>query len=92
MEATLLVKPLGPLPRQVLAVLSTSAEAIEGGELSSTLNAPVEEIQNAVSRVNSFAEAFGFVPLISSEESGGFYIDASAARVVSAALERTEQR
>ncbi|MEU7694363.1 hypothetical protein OHB01_22820 [Microbispora hainanensis] len=66
--------------------------AIEAVELASTLDAPTDEVQSAVNRINSFAEAFGFVPLISAHESGRFFIDPPAARVVNAALEKTERR
>ncbi|MEU8174475.1 hypothetical protein AB0C14_16470 [Microbispora hainanensis] len=77
----------------MLAALSrTPSIAIEAVELASTLDASTDEIQSAVNRVNGFAEAFGFVPLISAHESGRFFIDPPAARVVNAALEATERR
>ncbi|MFF3669077.1 hypothetical protein [Microtetraspora malaysiensis] len=89
-EATHLVGPLGTLPRKVLAALSrTPSHVTDESELATALGVSVDEVQVAIRRVNSFAEAFGFVPLIS-QQSGGVLIDSVTATVVLAALARRD--
>ncbi|WP_433217612.1 hypothetical protein [Microtetraspora malaysiensis] len=91
-EASLLVKRLELLPRQVLGFLATDPSAVVRLDvLAAQFGVTIAQVAEAVGRANAFAEAFGFVPLVMIRHSG-CQIDSGTADVVLEALAKTERQ
>ncbi|MFF4779592.1 hypothetical protein ACFY05_42940 [Microtetraspora fusca] len=88
-EASLLVKKLEPLPRQVLGYLATDPSAVVPLDiLAAQFGVTAAQVAAAVGRANAFAEAFGFLPLVMIRHTG-CQIDSGTAEVVLEALAKT---
>jgi hypothetical protein len=87
-EAGYLVKSLDARARAVLSVLATRPhEPVRFAELGAATATSAAEVEHALARINTFAEALGFVPMVTCEKDL-VSVSAPAAEVARQALRR----
>jgi hypothetical protein len=90
-ELALLVKRLEPVRRSILLELSRAGQVgLSTAELMSVHGIEMSDINSAVERVNTFAESFGYLPLIIGAGEG-WWINSPNPGIVEAALAETER-